>query len=207
MHPNTSLTRMVYASMPSTCPIMIPSGVVLMCSKPANRVTTRSQRLSRVRFNGRTHLARRHRTRLRLESIGPARVTCANPCAIEKKTATLTCEATGLPAPKYLWFYGSVSGARARAAPPVEHVSTLDRGAQSSGSKPNIRSMPRPSAVPVTLHECVFRFVQINVLTITVNARVPSVSRTNRSSFRPGGRDARSSTCRTFREMRPARFR
>jgi hypothetical protein len=42
------------------------------------------------------------------EPIGPARVTCANPCAIEKKTATLICEASGLPPPKYLWFYGSV---------------------------------------------------------------------------------------------------
>ncbi|CAF1614637.1 unnamed protein product, partial [Adineta ricciae] len=39
--------------------------------------------------------------------ISQARVTCANPCAIEKKTATLTCEASGLPEPKYLWFYGS----------------------------------------------------------------------------------------------------
>jgi hypothetical protein len=43
-----------------------------------------------------------------IESISQARVTCANPCAIEKKTATLICEAVGLPAPKYLWFYGSV---------------------------------------------------------------------------------------------------
>lgn len=43
-----------------------------------------------------------------IESISDARITCANPCAIEKKTATLICEASGLPAPKYLWFYGSV---------------------------------------------------------------------------------------------------
>ena len=44
-----------------------------------------------------------------LESVTQPRITCANPCAIEKKTATLVCESTGLPAPKYSWYYGSVS--------------------------------------------------------------------------------------------------
>ncbi|CAF3571045.1 unnamed protein product [Adineta steineri] len=41
------------------------------------------------------------------KSINQTHITCANPCAIEKKTATLICDAYGLPAPKYLWFYGS----------------------------------------------------------------------------------------------------
>ncbi|CAF4902611.1 unnamed protein product, partial [Rotaria magnacalcarata] len=40
--------------------------------------------------------------------ISETRITCVNPCAIEKKTATLTCEASGLPSPRYSWFYGSV---------------------------------------------------------------------------------------------------
>lgn len=45
---------------------------------------------------------------VKLESVTQPRITCANPCAIEKKTATLVCEATGLPPPKYSWYYGSV---------------------------------------------------------------------------------------------------
>ncbi|UJR22927.1 hypothetical protein I4U23_025955 [Adineta vaga] len=49
--------------------------------------------------------------------IGQARITCGNPCAIEKKTATLTCEASGLPEPKYLWFYGSEKAVSASEVP------------------------------------------------------------------------------------------
>lgn len=44
-----------------------------------------------------------------IESVTQPRITCATPCAIEKKTATLVCESTGLPAPKFAWYYGSVS--------------------------------------------------------------------------------------------------
>ena len=44
-----------------------------------------------------------------VESVTAPRITCATPCAIEKKTATLVCESSGLPPPKYAWYYGSVS--------------------------------------------------------------------------------------------------
>ncbi|CAF5196213.1 unnamed protein product, partial [Rotaria magnacalcarata] len=44
---------------------------------------------------------------------------CVNPCAIEKKTATLTCEASGLPSPRYSWFYGSVDELRPVKESPV----------------------------------------------------------------------------------------
>ncbi|CAF0836880.1 unnamed protein product [Rotaria sordida] len=51
------------------------------------------------------------------KSVTQPRITCANPCAIEKKTATLSCEATGLPPPKYSWFYGSDSPVGASEVP------------------------------------------------------------------------------------------
>ncbi|UJR25993.1 hypothetical protein I4U23_007340 [Adineta vaga] len=43
------------------------------------------------------------------KSVTQPRITCATPCAIEKKTATLVCDATGLPPPKFAWYYGSDS--------------------------------------------------------------------------------------------------
>jgi hypothetical protein len=46
------------------------------------------------------------------KSVTQPRITCANPCAIEKKTATLVCESTGLPPPKYSWYYGSADELR-----------------------------------------------------------------------------------------------
>ncbi|CAF2073220.1 unnamed protein product [Rotaria magnacalcarata] len=51
--------------------------------------------------------------------ISETRITCVNPCAIEKKTATLTCEASGLPSPRYSWFYGSVDELRPVKESPV----------------------------------------------------------------------------------------
>ncbi|CAF1495360.1 unnamed protein product, partial [Didymodactylos carnosus] len=39
-------------------------------------------------------------------------IQCASPCAIEKKTATLICEAAGLPPAKYQWFYGNTDELR-----------------------------------------------------------------------------------------------
>jgi len=43
-----------------------------------------------------------------LEPITPPRIVCAAPCAVEKQTATLICEAGGMPPPRILWFYGQV---------------------------------------------------------------------------------------------------
>ncbi|CAF1311063.1 unnamed protein product [Rotaria magnacalcarata] len=51
------------------------------------------------------------------KSVTQPRISCANPCAIEKKTATLVCEATGLPPPKYSWYYGSDSPVGASEVP------------------------------------------------------------------------------------------
>ncbi|CAF2310395.1 unnamed protein product [Rotaria sp. Silwood2] len=53
------------------------------------------------------------------KSVTQPRITCANPCAIEKKTATLVCEATGLPPPKYSWYYGSAAELRPVKDSPV----------------------------------------------------------------------------------------
>jgi hypothetical protein len=35
-------------------------------------------------------------------------VTCLTPCAVEKRTTTLICEANGMPTPEYSWSYGQV---------------------------------------------------------------------------------------------------
>jgi hypothetical protein len=43
-----------------------------------------------------------------LEGITPPRIVCAAPCAVEKQTATLICEAGGMPPPQFIWFYGQV---------------------------------------------------------------------------------------------------
>jgi hypothetical protein len=43
-----------------------------------------------------------------IEGITPPRIVCAAPCAVEKQTATLICEAGGMPPPLFLWFYGQV---------------------------------------------------------------------------------------------------
>ncbi|CAF1189962.1 unnamed protein product [Rotaria sordida] len=51
--------------------------------------------------------------------ISQTHIICTNPCAIEKKTATLICEASGLPTPKYLWFYGSAEELRPVKDSPV----------------------------------------------------------------------------------------
>ncbi|CAF3679675.1 unnamed protein product [Adineta steineri] len=53
------------------------------------------------------------------KSVTEPRITCANPCAIEKKTATLVCEATGLPPPKFAWYYGSADELRPVKDSPV----------------------------------------------------------------------------------------
>ncbi|CAF1419129.1 unnamed protein product [Adineta ricciae] len=51
------------------------------------------------------------------KSVTQPRITCATPCAIEKKTATLVCDATGLPPPKFAWYYGSDSPVGASEVP------------------------------------------------------------------------------------------
>ena len=43
-----------------------------------------------------------------IESISAIRVNCLTPCAVEKRTATLVCEANGMPTPEYSWSYGQV---------------------------------------------------------------------------------------------------
>ena len=43
-----------------------------------------------------------------VEAIIPPRIVCAAPCAVEKQTATLICEAGGMPPPQFIWFYGQV---------------------------------------------------------------------------------------------------
>lgn len=53
------------------------------------------------------------------KSVTQPRISCATPCAIEKKTATLVCEATGLPPPKYSWYYGSADELRPVKDSPV----------------------------------------------------------------------------------------
>ncbi|CAF0794698.1 unnamed protein product, partial [Didymodactylos carnosus] len=53
------------------------------------------------------------------ESVTHPRIQCSSPCAIEKKTATLVCEASGLPATKYQWFYGNADKLRAVIDSPV----------------------------------------------------------------------------------------
>ncbi|CAF1391848.1 unnamed protein product [Adineta steineri] len=40
------------------------------------------------------------------QGITPPRIVCAAPCAVEKQTATLICEAGGMPPPQFMWFYG-----------------------------------------------------------------------------------------------------
>ncbi|CAF4879276.1 unnamed protein product [Rotaria sp. Silwood1] len=40
------------------------------------------------------------------QPITSPRIVCAAPCAVEKQTATLICEAGGMPPPQILWFYG-----------------------------------------------------------------------------------------------------
>ncbi|UJR10788.1 hypothetical protein I4U23_014975 [Adineta vaga] len=40
------------------------------------------------------------------QGITPPRIVCAAPCAVEKQTATLVCEAGGMPPPQFMWFYG-----------------------------------------------------------------------------------------------------
>ncbi|CAM2704547.1 unnamed protein product [Rotaria socialis] len=40
------------------------------------------------------------------QPITTPRIVCAAPCAVEKQTATLICEAGGMPPPQFLWFYG-----------------------------------------------------------------------------------------------------
>lgn len=57
-----------------------------------------------------------------IEPISETRVTCAEPCAIEKKTATLICEASGLPSAKYLWYYGSVCFIHFHCSPLIERL-------------------------------------------------------------------------------------
>ena len=42
------------------------------------------------------------------EPITTPRIVCASPCAVEKQTATLICEAGGMPPPQFIWFYGQV---------------------------------------------------------------------------------------------------
>ncbi len=99
------LFMMVYVSIKYRCPIMIHSHAVLMFLKPANHEILLLQWSSQVCLKC---IIRLVFFIIWLEPISQARITCTNPCAIEKKTATLICDASGLPAPKYLWFYGSV---------------------------------------------------------------------------------------------------
>ncbi|CAF3998277.1 unnamed protein product, partial [Rotaria sp. Silwood2] len=40
------------------------------------------------------------------QAITSSKITCLSPCAVEKRTATLICEATGVPPPQFSWFYG-----------------------------------------------------------------------------------------------------
>ncbi|CAF1442130.1 unnamed protein product [Adineta ricciae] len=40
------------------------------------------------------------------KTISSTRITCVSPCAVEKRTATLICEANGMPLPRYTWYYG-----------------------------------------------------------------------------------------------------
>ncbi|CAF1018260.1 unnamed protein product [Adineta steineri] len=40
------------------------------------------------------------------QAITSTKITCMTPCAVEKRTATLICEANGVPQPQYSWFYG-----------------------------------------------------------------------------------------------------
>jgi hypothetical protein len=44
-----------------------------------------------------------------LEMISSPRIICQTPCAVEKRTATLICEANGIPPPQYSWFYEQVN--------------------------------------------------------------------------------------------------
>ncbi|UJR34965.1 hypothetical protein I4U23_027743 [Adineta vaga] len=43
------------------------------------------------------------------QSISSTRIICLSPCAVEKRTATLVCEANGMPSPHYSWYYGEFS--------------------------------------------------------------------------------------------------
>lgn len=52
--------------------------------------------------------------KMSLDGITPPRIVCAAPCAVEKQTATLICEAGGMPPPEFIWFYGQVCLPRSR---------------------------------------------------------------------------------------------
>ncbi|CAF0901870.1 unnamed protein product [Rotaria sordida] len=40
------------------------------------------------------------------QAITSSKITCISPCAVEKRTGTLICEANGIPSPQFSWFYG-----------------------------------------------------------------------------------------------------
>ena len=106
---NTLVWTMASVFSVSKCRIMKPSGVEQTCWKRANHEISPLLWSFLVRWKRTRIECHRWFDSFLLESVTQPRITCATPCAIEKKTATLVCESTGLPPPKYSWYYGSVS--------------------------------------------------------------------------------------------------